>query len=185
MLSWVISHHPFSFPWCTARIWNGEASLYWLMKTLQRSSQSSWPCYNVRSRRARHRERKAVSGHTSGKDLLLPMALVATSSKHSRAFLSGCFSAHIYLPAQNATENQSNVYVCVHTSVKWSNNNSVTAAVVSTFFFCYCINISCQRVQFHCKLYRLDCSVLSTSKCVNDTKWLMNNCVVLLKFVLM
>lgn len=87
------------------------------------------------------RENKAVSGHTSGKDLLLPMALVATSSKHSRAFLSGCFSAHIYLPAQNAAKNQSNVYVCVHTSVKWSNNNSVKAAVVSTFFFCYCINI--------------------------------------------
>lgn len=106
-------------------------------------------------------ENKAVSGHTSGKDLLLPMALVATSSKHSRAFLSGCFSAHIYLPAQNTAKNQSNVYVCVHTSVKWSNNNSVKAAVVSTYFFCYCINISCQRVQFHHKLYRLDCSVHS------------------------
>lgn len=38
---------------------------------------------------------------------------------------------HIYLPAQIAEENQCNVYVCVHTSMKWSNNNSVMAAVFS------------------------------------------------------
>ncbi len=65
------------------------------------------------------------------------MALVATSSKHSHAFLSGCLFAHIYISAQITEENQCNVYVCDHKSVKCSNNNSVTDAMVYNvnFFF--------------------------------------------------
>ncbi len=45
------------FPWCTAMHWNGGASLYWLVKNLQSSSQSSWPWCKVKFMRVRHKER--------------------------------------------------------------------------------------------------------------------------------
>lgn len=118
------------FPWCTAMHWNGEASLYWLVKTLQHSSSSSWPWCKVKCTKWSTGKERGSFRTRIWKGSPTSMALVDTSSKLSCAFLSGCFFAHIYHPAQIAEKNQRNVYVCVHMSVKCSNNNSITAAVV-------------------------------------------------------
>lgn len=151
--------------------WNGEASLYWSVKALQRSSQSSWPWCNVKCMGVRHRERERQFQDTHLERISYfhgSRGHVIKTAAHS---CLDAFFAHIYLPAQIAEENRSDVYICVHMSVKYSNNNSVTAAVVYNVNFFFLLLLYKHFMSTcSCKLFWLESSVLSTSKDVNDTR---------------